>query len=171
MRPEKGSYPAYFDNYVALVKENNLNEALILNWNEIKTAITSIPSDKAEFSYAPEKWTIKQVICHIIDTERIFAYRALRFARKDPQQVLPFDENDYAANAELNNRTINDLLNEMEVVRKSSQYLFNNLDETALLRKGKMASGEVTVLALGYMICGHAAHHLNIIKERYLKNN
>lgn len=171
MKPVKGTYPIYFDNYIPLVKETNLAEALNNNWNEIKTVISAIPVSQDDFAYAQDKWTIKQVLCHMIDTERIFAYRALRFARKDPQQVLPFEENDYAANAELGQRSLKGLLDEFEVVRKSSMYLFNNLSESTLLLSGRMASGETSVLALGFIICGHATHHLNVIKERYLKNN
>ncbi|MDI1355921.1 MAG: DinB family protein [bacterium] len=171
MKPAKGTYPLYFDNYIPLVKETDLPLALTNNWLEIKTVISAIPVSKDDFAYAPGKWTIKQVLSHLIDAERIFAYRALRFARKDPQQVLSFEENDYAANAELSKRSVKNLLEEYEAVRKSSMYLFNNLSDSTLLLSGKMASGETSVLALGFIICGHATHHLQVIKERYLKNN
>lgn len=170
MKPQPGSYPKYFENYVPLVKENSLLEALDVNWDAIKKLSSSISEEKANFAYAPGKWTIKQVIHHLIDTERIMSYRALRFARKDPQQPLPFEEDLYAANSESHHRTLNSLMNEFETVRKASVSLFETFSDEIMLRTGTTASGSCTVLALGYMICGHAIHHMNVIRERYLRD-
>ena len=168
MRPVKGTCPSYYDYYNDLVKENNLLAALDSGWVEVQQVISTIPKEKESFAYAEGKWTIKQVLIHLIDTERIFAYRALRFARKDPQQVLSYEEDDYAAAAELDTRTLADLLQEFETVRKSSISLFKTFSEETLLRSGLTAIGSATVVSLGFMICGHALHHLNVIKERYL---
>src|SRR5437870_7271735 len=126
MKPEKGSYPVYFENYIPLVEEENVLEALAQSWISIKTMLAAIAKDKENFAYAEGKWTIKQVVNHMIDTERIFAYRALRFARKDPQQPLPFEEDHYAANADVSGRTLSDLLYEFDSVRKASFSLFNS---------------------------------------------
>lgn len=171
MRPQQSSYPDYFEHYITLVAENDLKSALAANWQQINNFISALAEEKGNFAYAEGKWTIKQVIIHLIDTERIFAYRALRFARRDPQQVVSFDENEYAAAANPATRTLPDLLYEFDTVRKASISLYNSFPEDTLLRSGRTALGHVTVLALGYMICGHALHHLRVINERYLKNN
>ncbi len=170
MRPARDTYPDYYDNYIPLVKEDDLHTALRNNWTELLTVITSIPAEKALFAYAEKKWTIKQLLGHMIDTERIMTYRALRFARKDPQQPLPFEENDYAANMELDHRSLKDLVHEFEAVRGATISLFDSFTPNSLALKGKTAAGETSVLSIGYLICGHAKHHINILKERYLKN-
>jgi hypothetical protein len=168
MRPEKGTYPEYFTHYLPLVREDNVMEALQTNLQILTGFISDIPKNKEDFIYAPGKWSVKQVISHVCDTERILAYRALRFARLDPAQPLPFDENRYAASVDLGERGCSDLLNEFESIRQSSISLFGSFNDDTLLRAGKTAAGETTVLALGYLICGHAAHHMNVLKERYL---
>jgi uncharacterized damage-inducible protein DinB len=170
MRPKPGSYPSYFENYIYYVTQTNLQLALEQTWLDITRTFSGLSEDLAEHSYEKGKWTIKQMLIHMIDTERVFAYRALRFARKDPQQVLSFEENLYAASAEVSNRTIKDLLEEFEMVRKSTICLFRSFSDDTLLNSGKTAAGEVTVLALGYTICGHALHHINVFKELYQKS-
>lgn len=169
MRPEKGSYPVYYENYIPLVKQGDLTDALTQNWTDLKTFINSIPEEKENYAYAAGKWTIKQVIIHLIDTERIFAYRSLRFARKDPQQPLPYEENHYADTAEVSHRSLKNLMEEFETVRMSSLSLFKSFSKETLLNTGHIAAGDCTVLAIGYTICGHAIHHTNVIKERYLQ--
>ncbi|WP_317896631.1 DinB family protein [Aurantibacillus circumpalustris] len=169
MRPVKGTCPSYYDYYNELVKENDLLAAFDSGWLEVQKVVSTISKEKESLAYAEGKWTIKQVIIHLIDTERIFTYRALRFARKDPQQVLSYDEDDYAAAAELDNRTLSDLIQEFETVRKASISLYKTFSEETMLRSGLTAIGSASVISLGYMTCGHALHHLNVIKERYLK--
>ena len=168
MKPQKGSYPSYFENYIPLVKEDNLIEALEVNWSHLSNGLKKVSPEMENFAYAPGKWTIKQVVCHIMDTERIFAYRALRFARKDPQQPLPFEENDYAAAVDLSRRSLPDLLVEFGTVRIATQALFAGFNDKELLRNGVTAGANCSVLALGFTICGHATHHLHVIQERYL---
>ncbi|PBQ33252.1 damage-inducible protein DinB [Sphingobacteriaceae bacterium] len=169
MRPEKGTYPEYYGQYIPLVNQEDVNLALTRNWEDLQNFISSIPKEMEDYAYAPGKWTIKQVIMHLVDTERIFAYRALRFARRDAQQPLSFEENDYAANAELSERTLEDILQEFETVRKATLSLFKGFSPGTLLNAGNTAIGKTTVLAIGFLTCGHAIHHMNVIKDRYLK--
>lgn len=169
MSPVKGTYPDYYDNYIPLVNQEAVTLALTHNWEELTNLASSIPENMEDSAYAPGKWTIKQVFMHLVDTERIFAYRALRFARKDPQQPLPFEENDYADNADVSNRTLKDIMQEFEAVRKATSLLFKSFSQSTLLTLGNTALGNTTVLAIGFLTCGHAIHHMNVIKDRYLK--
>ena len=168
MRPYVKDHIAYFSKYIELIPEEDVVSALKANHQVVLDFIESIPRHKLNYFYDEGKWTVKQVINHIIDTERILSYRALRFARGDNQQVLAFDENLYAANANLTNTNIQLLADEFDSVRLSNILLFRQLSEKELLLKGLMASGETNVLSLGYFLCGHAQHHINVIKERYL---
>lgn len=169
MRPEKGSYPEYYENYIPLVKQENIITALTQNLSEVKALISSVPASKEDYAYAGGKWTVKQLLLHVSDTERIFSYRALRFARKDPQQPLPFEENDYAAAADVSGRSLADIMQELETVRVATLSLFKSFSQDELLRSGNTAAGRSTVLAIGFTTCGHATHHMNILRERYLK--
>lgn len=168
MKPNKKDYIPYFESYINLVPEDDIIAALKANHQTFLDFIEEIPRQKLNYFYDEGKWTVKQVINHVIDTERIFSYRALRFARGDSQKVLSFDENMYAANANLTNTNTQILADEFDSVRLSNILLFKQLSEKELLLKGQMSSGEVNVLSLGYMLCGHAQHHINVIKERYL---
>jgi hypothetical protein len=168
MRPQKKDYIPYFETYINLIPEDDIILALKANHQTILDFIEDIPRQKLNYFYEDGKWTVKQVINHIIDTERIMSYRALRFARGDNQKLLGFDENLYAANANLTNTNAQILADEFDSVRLSNILMFRQLSEKELLLKGQMASGEVNVLSLGYFLCGHAQHHINIIKERYL---
>lgn len=168
MRPQKQDHIAYFEHYINLVPESDIIAALKNNHQSVLTFIKSIPAEKSDYQYAENKWTIKQVLNHIIDTERIFSYRALRFSRGDVQLLPGFDENLFAANANLSHTDLNLLADEFDAVRKATVLQFIQLSEKELLLKGKTTSGENNVLSIGYVICGHAQHHINIIKERYL---
>jgi uncharacterized damage-inducible protein DinB len=168
MRPNKQDHIAYFEYYINLVPENDILSALNNNHQTILEFLKSIPADKAEYKYAEGKWTIKQVLNHIIDTERIFSYRALRFSRGDNQVLASYDENLYAANVDLSRSSLDLLIEEFDAVRKATLLQFSQLSEKELLLKGKTTSGENNVLSIAYVICGHATHHVNVIKERYL---
>ncbi len=168
MRPQEQDHIPYFTYYINLIPEGDIVSALKNNHQSTLAFIRSIPATKAEHRYADNKWTIKQVINHIIDTERIFSYRALRFSRGDAQLVPGYDENLYAANVDLSKTDLNLLAEEFDTVRKATILQFQQLGEKELVLKGKATSGENNVLSIGYTICGHAQHHLNIIKERYL---
>lgn len=168
MRPNKTDYPAYYQKYLDLVPETDIISALKANHQTILDFIEEVPRLKWNYFYDDGKWTVKQVINHIIDCERILSYRALRFARGDNQQLLGFDENLFAANANLTNTNSQILADEFDSVRLSNVLLFKQLGEKELLLKGKTSGGDVSVLAIGYFLCGHAQHHINVIKEKYL---
>jgi hypothetical protein len=170
MRPEQGTYPAYYDNYIGKVSEQDVMDALIKSHTRFDELINSIPSEKEAYSYSLGKWTVKQVVNHLIDTERIFSYRALRFARKDAQKVLPFEEDDYAAASakEVEKRSLKDLSLEFTHVRLSTIALFKSLSHESLNRKGQTSLGEATVISIGFAMCGHVNHHLKVLHEKYL---
>jgi uncharacterized damage-inducible protein DinB len=164
-----GVYPDYFYNYIKLVENENLGDALKNQIPEIQSFFSSIDEEKRDYKYAEGKWTIKEVLQHIIDTERIFAYRALAFARKDVNTLPSFDENSYAKNSNADKRNWNELTEELMAVRKTTDFLFNCFSEEQLNTVGKASNYEMSVKALGYTIAGHLAHHVNVLKERYLK--
>lgn len=168
MRPLEKDLIPYYVKYIDLIPEGDVISALKANHQSTLDFIESIPRQKVNYFYEEGKWTVKQVINHIIDTERILSYRALRFARGDAQLLPGFDENLYAANANLTETNMQLLMDEFDSVRLSTILMFKQLAEKQLLLKGAMSSGETNVLSLGYFICGHAQHHVNVIKERYL---
>lgn len=159
--------PTYFIPYVNQTSDEDLLPQLEKggisvyqnNIEKLKTIGTK--------TYAQGKWTIPQIIEHNTDTERIFQYRALRFARQDKTELSGFDDNIYAAVSKANDRTIEDLLNEFQIVRNSSLALFKNLDKDQLHFTGKANGNEISVLALGFIMIGHSLHHFNVIQERY----
>jgi hypothetical protein len=163
-----GIYPPFFNNYISLVENEELSFILEKQRKEASEFFNSIPEDKWSYKYAENKWTIKEVLQHIADTERVFSFRALVFARKDPNTFPSFNENEYAKNSGADNRNSQDLIEEFLAVRKSSQLLFKSFSEAQLQSAGKTINYEMSVNAIGYMIAGHFQHHLNILKERYL---
>jgi uncharacterized damage-inducible protein DinB len=138
------------------------------NLQTTKKFVQSLPEEKLLYRYAEGKWTIKEVLVHIIDDERIYAYRALRFARNDTTELPGFEQDDYARHSGANERTLKDILKEYTAVRNSTIAFFNSLDQKALTRAGVANKNLVSVRALAYHIAGHELHHINIIKERYL---
>lgn len=168
MRPVEGTYPKFLETYISKVKEDHVLKALEANTSDLTELLSLIPKDKGDYVYAPGKWTIKQLIIHISDAERIFSYRALRFARRDEQQPLAFEEDDYAANCNAEKRTLESVIEELLAIRKATSLLFESFDEDTLLKPGNTSLGKTTVNAIGFAICGHASHHLDILKERYL---
>ncbi len=167
-RIQIGDLPNFFDRYILLSPDNiQLLEAL--DEYSPERLFSDIEKYKAigDNIYAPNKWTLKDILQHCIDTERIMSYRALCFARNDDTVLPGFDENVYAKNTNLENRTIESLLAEFEQLRRSTIDLFENMDKTMLLRKGTANMTRISPLALGFVIVGHAKHHESIIKERY----
>lgn len=160
--------PCYFDTYISKVEDIELAEAFQKSVDTLNNLDISLYNRLADFAYAEGKWTIKQVFQHIIDTERIMAYRALRFSRNDSTLLPGFDENAFANNAPVVHRTFEDILTELKLVRASSIALFNSYSDELLQRKGTMFNSEMSVLAVGFTIIGHEIHHMNVIKERYL---
>ena len=166
-RPEATEYPKFYSGYVALVTADNPVAALREETDHLHRALDAIPEAKGGHAYAEGKWTVKTLLGHMIDAERIFSYRALRLARGDATPLPGFEENDYAKVAGSDARTVADLVAELKAVRASTLLLFASLPADAWARRGVVNKGEVSVRALGFITAGHARHHLNILKERY----
>lgn len=162
-------YASHFGTYIGQVSEEYpLVEELEISLHRFIKFVQNIPMDKFDYRYADGKWTIKDIIQHIIDAERIFAYRALRFARNDKSPLASFDENIYVDEANASKRSIQDLLTEMAVVRQASLSLFKSFSEEELKRIGIASSNPMSVRALGFVIIGHQNHHQRVFEERYL---
>lgn len=169
--PQPGEYPPYAIMYMKLLPADGLIlKHLWDNFLEVKELIYSLPEEKLYHRYAPGKWSIKETLVHIVDDERIFAYRALRFARGEQNNLIGFDQDSYAALSEADNRELDNIFEEYETVRKSTIALFNGLPEDSLMRMGHGTGtfNDATVRALAYHIAGHELHHLNLIKDKYL---
>jgi uncharacterized damage-inducible protein DinB len=163
-----GTVPNHYKNYVKQIDETDLLQALRISGHRALELLHAIPQDKPDFRYAPEKWTIREVLCHMLDAERIFTYRALRFARKDNTPLASFDENLYAPQANASGRSLSKIAAEMGHVRSSTIDLFESFTPEMLMRKGPSGTSEISVMALGFIIAGHETHHCHILKERYL---
>jgi len=146
----------------------NLFEELEICLHEFIRFVQDIPMDKFDYRYAEGKWTIKEIIQHLIDAERVFAYRALRISRNDKTPLPGFQENDYIANTDSNKRHLQSLLTELAVVRQSTLALFKSFSEEQLKRVGIASNNIISVRAIGFLIIGHQKHHQNIFKEKYL---
>lgn len=160
--------PNFYKNYVKQIDETDLLQALRISGHRALELLHAIPEEKADFRYAPEKWTIREVLCHMIDAERIFAYRALRFARKDKTPLASFDENTYVPQSNAAGRSLQKIAAEMGHVRSATIDLFEGFTAEMLMRKGTSGTSELSVMALGFIIAGHETHHCHILKERYL---
>ncbi len=166
---QTNEYATFYSSYISQVSnEYSLIEELEISVHRFRNFVQDIPLDKYDYSYAEGKWTIKDILQHLIDSERIFAYRALRFARKDATPLPGFDENDFANVAGGSERSIRDLLTEMAIVRESTLCLFRTFSIETLLLKGVASEKEMSVRALGFIIIGHQNHHQRIFEERYL---
>jgi DinB superfamily len=167
-KPDFSTLPEFYKRYVQHVKDYDLLEAMKISSKETLSLVRSLPEEKGEYRYAAGKWSIKEVLCHMIDTERILAYRALRFARNDKTNLPGFEENDYAPEANAKNRNVRQIADEMERLRITTIDLFVNFTPEMLNRNGLANNLELSVLNLGYIIPGHESHHRSILKERYL---
>lgn len=166
-RSQVNPMPQFFDRYIKLVEDIDIVEALE-KYDTIETLLDKSDLDKlGDKIYAPGKWTIKQVVQHITDNERVQAYRALRIARNDKTPLPGYDENLFAANVDPSGRSLKDLLEEFAVVRKSNITLFRNFNEEEQQRTGLCNNLTVPVLALGFVLVGHQLHHANITTEKY----
>lgn len=167
-KPVEGEYIPYQEAYLKQVPEGDLMAMMRKNIDETAAFLVDLPEDKINFSYAEGKWTIKQVLQHLIDCERIMCYRALRFARKDQTELAGFEQDDYVTNANIDERDFVDMAREFIAVRAGTIYLFRSFNDTILNYTGVANKHIVTVNAFAYVIAGHELHHLQIIKERYL---
>jgi hypothetical protein len=167
-RPDETEYVPYYGKYVSLVAGVDILSALSSQLPETLALLASVPESQGNFRYAPGKWSIKELVGHILDGERIFAYRALRFARNDKTPVPGFEQDDYIRNASFDAHPLQDLAAEFESVRRATIFLFRHLDADAWMRRGVASESEVSVRALAYMIAGHELHHVGILRDRYL---
>jgi uncharacterized damage-inducible protein DinB len=161
-------YSIFNATYIKAAGNVEMIEELEICLHDFIRFVQNIPLDKFDYRYAEGKWTIKDIIQHIIDTERIFAYRALRISRNDQTPLPGFEENDYVANTDANSRSIQDLLAEFSAVRYTTLFLFKSFSEEQLARIGIASNNQISVRAISFIIIGHQKHHQKVFQERYL---
>ncbi len=168
MRPTKGDYSEYYQQYIDLVEGDDIIKILLENNLLVQDILNSFPQSKGNYRYAEGKWTVKEVIGHMMDVDRIYCYRTLSIARGEKGTLPGFDQDQYVLNGNFNNRDLYDLTYEYRLIRESAILLFRSFDSSVLQNKGNVNGSNITVLALMFIIVGHERHHLNILKERYL---
>lgn len=161
-------YADFYKSYIQVLEDVELIEELEICLHEFIKFAQNIPMDKFDYQYAEGKWTIKEIIQHLIDSERVFSYRALRISRNDKTPLPGFDENDYVTNSNGKERSLQSLLTEMAVVRQATLSLFNSFSQEQLTKIGIASNREVSVRAIGFIIIGHQKHHQKVFSERYL---
>ncbi len=166
-RPLADEYAAYYSGYIDLVGERHILQVLE-DLLKTRAVLAEIPREKEGFRYEEGKWSVRELIGHLVDTERVMSNRAFAFARGDKAEIAGMDQDEYVSNAIHENVPLSDLIGEFETVRRGSLYLFKHLPESAWLNSGIASGNKVTVRALAYIIAGHEMHHMNILKERYL---
>lgn len=167
-RPQPGTYPVYFSGYISLVETDTVDGACRVYGRQVVDFFKNLPPGIADFSYAAGKWTMKEMLQHLIDAERIFAYRTLTIARKDETPLPGFNENTYASNSNANSRTWEEILKEFEAVRVSTDCLLLTLNDEQLDTIGTTNNNPTTPRSIAYAVFGHILHHINMVNERYL---
>jgi uncharacterized damage-inducible protein DinB len=167
-RPQPNDYAAYYNTYISKVEGENVKEIIAKYSEPLLQFYNSLPEDKADYAYAEGKWTVKELLLHMIDAERIFSYRALRIARKDQTPLPGFDENAYTPVSKATERSLQSLKDEFAAVRKATNILFDTFDEEQLSQTGTASNQPVTANAIGFIVFGHMIHHKQILEERYL---
>jgi uncharacterized damage-inducible protein DinB len=166
-RPQASEYAPYYDRYISLVQGDNILKALDEQRRQMMLLLSCRDEEDGDFRYAPGKWSAKEVLGHVCDSERVFAYRALRIARADATPLEGFEQDDYVRNGPFASRPLEDLVEDFIAVRRATLSLLRNLDEPAWTRRGLANKNEVSVRALAYMIAGHELHHRRILEEKY----
>jgi len=169
LRPQTGEYASYFERYISLVPGNDILAAFEEQSRQMLLLLSGRTDADGDFRYAPDKWTLKEVLGHMNDTERIMGYRALRIARGDATPMEGFEQDDYVRNGSWGQRPLTDAIEDYVAIRRATVSLFRNLDEPAWTRRGVANKNEVTVRALAYTIAGHELHHRKILEEKYLR--
>jgi hypothetical protein len=167
-RPATTEFAPYYSRYIDRVPDGDLLGTLEAQQRETQALLRSIPESRADHRYAPEKWSIREVVGHVADTERIFAYRALRMARGDTTPLAAFDENAYVANADFGSRPLAALADDVQIVRAGTLSLLRPLSDAELMRIGTASDCPISARALAWIIAGHELHHVAILRERYL---
>jgi len=166
-RPQAGEYAPYYDRYISLVPGEDILHTLDQQRREMMLLLSGRDEDDGDFRYAPDKWSAKEVLGHVCDSERVFAYRALRFSRGDATPLAGFEQDDYVRNGPFAQRPLCDLIEDFISARRATLSLLRNLDEAAFSRRGVANKNEVSVRALAYIIAGHELHHRRILEEKY----
>lgn len=167
-RPDTTEYLSYYDKYISMVPDDDILAVLESQMEDTAGFLGTIPESQASFRYAPDKWSIKELVGHVIDGERVFAYRALRFARNDKTPLPGFEQDDYVRNGAFDNCRLSDLAAELKSVRQATLFLFKHLDRDAWARRGVANDSEVSVRAIAHIIAGHELHHRGVLRTRYL---
>ncbi len=168
-RPEPSEHNEYYGLYIGKVPEGNIISILDQQLAQTLDTLSNLPPERADYAYEPGKWTIKEVMGHLIDTERVFAYRALHFARKDPAPMPSLEQDDWAGASNASTRSLEDLLEDFAAVRKSNIALFKSFSDETWMRRGTASGFEFTVRTFPYIIVGHEIHHRLLLQERYLQ--
>jgi hypothetical protein len=166
-RPEPGEYAPYYDRYISLIPGSDILKTLDSERRKTMLLLSGRDEDEGNIRYAPDKWTAKEVLGHVCDTERIFAYRALRIARGDRTPIEGFEQDDYVRNGPWARLALADVIEDYIAVRRATLTLLRNLDEAAWTRRGIANKNEVSVRAIAYVIAGHELHHRRILEEKY----
>jgi hypothetical protein len=169
VRPKTDEHAPYYSRYIERVPNGNLLEVLRDQSMDTVALLRDVSPERANYAYAPGKWTVKEVVGHVIDAERVFAYRALRFGRNDPTELAGFEQDPYVPAGNFGDRTLGDLLEELQVVRAATIHLARHANDEVLSRRGVASGKEVSVRALFYIIAGHERHHVELLRERYLQ--
>ena len=167
-RPQQDEYVPYYHKYVSMVPDGDLVETLRTQIGETLALVRSIPEERGSHRYAPGKWSIKEVVGHMADVERIMTYRALRIARNDATPLPGFDENAYVPAANFEARSLASLAHELEAVRRATVAFFETLEPEAAARRGSANNNPISARALAYIVAGHERHHVALLRERYL---
>ena len=167
-KPDETEYVPYFGKYVSLVPEGDILAVLSDQMEETLALLRSIPESRAGHRYAPDKWSIKELVGHLIDSERIFSYRALCFARDDKTPLPGFEQNDYVRGGAFDDQPLSELAAEFAIVRQATLHLFRHLSEPAWTRRGLANDSEASVRALAHIIAGHELHHRAVLRDKYL---
>ncbi|MFQ5511122.1 MAG: DinB family protein [Candidatus Krumholzibacteriia bacterium] len=167
-RPARNEYDAYYHRYVDQVPDGDVLETMAINVKRTLALLEVVGEEGAGYRYAPDKWSIKQVVGHVTDIERLFGYRALAFARLDPSPLPSIEQDDYVKHANFDERPLADILAEFEYVRLSFLALFRGFNDEMLLRRGTASGLEFTVRSIPFIMAGHEIHHVKVLRERYL---
>ena len=167
-RPADNEYPEYYSRYISRVPDGDVLDTIKKQIEETVAFLGTIDEKTANHRYAPDKWSIKQVVGHLIDIERLFQYRVLAFARSDPVRLPGMEQDDYVDNANFDDRTLSELIAEYRVTRQAGLALFKSFDDDMQTRKGIANEVEFTVRAIPFILAGHDIHHISVIKDRYL---
>ena len=167
-RPETNEFAPYYNNYISLIEGDDVMPVLNSQAAGLRSMFENVPEEKGTFAYAEGKWTIKELLSHLIDGERIFAYRILRISRGDKTPIEGFEQDDYIENSNANNRSFADLLDEFDLQRRSNLLMMDNISDEASRQMGSASDNPVSARALVYILAGHVRHHLKILNERYL---